>query len=72
MVEVKIKESSNIKSMFYDDVKKELLVFFNSMSLYVYKDISHEDFAELKKADENIGKIFYEKIRNNKKYEKIY
>ena len=70
MREVKIKDSSNIKSLFYFDGLKQLYVFFQSSSLYVYEDIEIEEVKKL--STEQGSKYFYDEIREKKKYTKRY
>lgn len=70
MREIKIKDSSNIKSLFYFDVLKQLYVFFQSSSLYVYDDIEVEEVNKL--SAEQGSKYFYDEIREKKNYTKRY
>ncbi|MGL5049760.1 MAG: KTSC domain-containing protein [Fusobacteriaceae bacterium] len=70
MREIKIIDSSNIKSVFYELKTKELFVFFNASSLYVYEEVEDKDVDELSK--EFGSKYFYDSIREKKKYKKRY
>lgn len=60
--------SSNIKSIFYDEDKKELLIFFHSGGLYKYHNISDKIFEQLKK-EENKTKYIKENLN---RFTKMY
>lgn len=56
-------ESTNIKSIFYDEGKKELYIFFKSNHLYIY-DFSIRMYDLFVSSDKN--QFFEEHIRNRK------
>lgn len=60
--------SSNIKSIFYDEQKSELLVFFHSGGLYKYFDVKETNIKKLKK-EENKTKYIKENLL---RFTKIY
>lgn len=68
MKEIKI-ESSNIKSIFYLELTKELYVFFKSGYLYIYYKVDSSIVEELG-LSKNKGKFFIENISSKYKYSK--
>lgn len=65
------KDSKNLKFALYDKDTEILYMYFNSHSLYKYMNFSIDNFKEFNDSDEK-GKYFYDKIRNEFKYEAIY
>jgi hypothetical protein len=70
MIEIKVKDSDNIKSIFYFQEKEELWVMFKSLGLYKYEKVTLKTVNELQNS-KDVGKYFYHKIRNVFKYRKI-
>lgn len=69
-MEIKIKESENIKTIFYFESTEELWVFFNSNSTYVYNNVPKNVVKKLKTSKEQ-GKFFYDNIREKFNFRKI-
>lgn len=67
-------ESSNIKSLFYDEIKNELLVFFKSKpSLYIYKNVDKSIYNKIKNMNkQDIGKYLKNNLFDTYNYKKIY
>lgn len=67
-------ESSNIKSLFYDEIKNELLVFFKSKpSLYIYKNVDKYIYNKIKNMNkQDIGKYLKNNLFDTYNYKKIY
>ena len=57
-------KSSVIKSLTYDENRKDLSVSFKSGKLYVYTPVSQQFFNKLQNA-ESKGKFFNKNIRDN-------
>lgn len=57
-------KSSVIKSLTYDENRKDLQVNFKSGKLYVYTPVSQQFFNKLSKT-ESKGKFFNQHIKNN-------
>lgn len=57
-------ESSNIKSVGYDETKRILEIEFTKGSVYQYSPVSSKGHSDLVNA-ESIGKHFAKHIRNN-------
>lgn len=57
-------KSSVIKSLTYDENRKDLQVSFKSGKLYVYTPVSQQFFNKLQNA-ESKGKFFNKNIKNN-------
>lgn len=70
MIEVNIKESNNLKKVFYDEYRKELWVVFNSDQIYKYDNVALDVISDFKLAEDS-GKFFYHNIRNKYKYKNI-
>lgn len=65
MFTIKIEDSDNIKSVFYSKQNRELWVFFQSLSLYVYKiDKDKEYIIDNFIKSKEKGKYFYKFIRD--------
>lgn len=64
-------DSSNIKNIFYDVDKKELLVFFHSGSMYKYFNVEENDIEKFNKEKEK-GKYFINVFSKKYEYKKIY
>lgn len=62
--EIKTNNSSSIKSIKYDETRKDLTVDFKSGRSYLYTPVSNEFFNKLNNSPSK-GKFFYENIRNN-------
>ena len=60
-------ESSNIKSVGYDEVTKTLEIEFKGSGVYQYKGVPKEIYEGFSKA-ESIGKYFYAKVKSNREY----
>lgn len=70
MIEIQI-DSSNIKSLFYNEINQELIVFFNSNSLYIYYDVNPKIIEKLRQSTEK-GRFFSEYIRDSFNYKRKY
>ncbi|MGL4425565.1 MAG: KTSC domain-containing protein [Cetobacterium sp.] len=70
MIEIKVVDSENIKSIFYFSEKEELWVMFNNLGLYKYEKVTLKTVDKLRVA-ENVGEYFYHNIRTKFKYSKI-
>lgn len=57
-------KSSVIKRLYFDNVRKDLKVYFRSNKVYVYTPVSEEFFNKLKNSPSK-GKFFNAYIRNN-------
>lgn len=64
--EVEVKGSSQIKTLLYDALKKELFIEFSNDTIYMYDPIDQQKFDKFK-ASPSKGKYFHEKIKSNKK-----
>lgn len=64
-------ESSNIVGEFYDEEKQMLYIKFKNQREYCYKNVSPEEFKDLKEA-ESFGKFLYAFIVNKKEFEEIW
>lgn len=62
--------SSQIKTIKYNDIDKELIVTFNTDKTYKYEDVSMQLFKDLISAD-SVGKFFNENIKKSHKYSLI-
>ena len=62
--------SSQIKTIKYNDIDKELIVTFNTDKVYKYEDVSMKLFKDLISAD-SVGKFFNENIKKSHKYSLI-
>ena len=69
VIEVLI-ESSNLKSAKYDTESKNLVVTFNSGSIYEYNNVPWEKFTKFRMSKSQ-GKYFNENISRSYKYTKI-
>jgi len=69
IIEVLI-ESSNLKSAKYDTESKNLVVTFNSGSIYEYNNVPWEKFTKFRMAKSQ-GKYFNESISRSYKYTKV-
>jgi hypothetical protein len=69
VIEVLI-ESSNLKSAKYDTESKNLVVTFNSGSIYEYNNVPWEKFTKFRMAKSQ-GKYFNESISRSYKYTKV-
>lgn len=67
MKKIKV-DSSNIKSIFYDGDRQELLIFFHSGNLYKYHNITENIVKELEK-EENKTKYIKENLN---RFTKMY
>lgn len=71
MKEIKVGDSTNIKTIFYYPEKGELWVFFKSNTLYIYSKVYSDIVVKLEKSNEK-GKFFSEYIRNSFDYIQKY
>jgi hypothetical protein len=62
--------SSNLKNAEYDLENKSLVVEFNNGVKYVYDDVPHEKFSQLR-LSESQGKFFNTEISKKYKYKKL-
>ena len=69
IIEVLI-ESSNLKSAAYNTESKDLVVIFNSGSIYEYNNVPWESFTKFRMAKSQ-GKYFNENISRGYKYTKL-
>ena len=63
-------ESSNLKSARYNTESKDLVVTFNSGSIYEYNNVPWEKFTKFRMAKSQ-GKYFNESISRSYKYTKV-
>lgn len=64
-------DSSNVKSIGYDEDTQELFVAFLNNSTYKYMDVPPEIFEEFKEAD-SAGKFLYRRIKQGGfEYERV-
>lgn len=70
MIEIPIKESKNLKKVYFENSKNELWVIFNSNQIYKYEEVKIDIVLELKES-KNSGEFFYNNIRDKFKYKKI-
>lgn len=64
-------ESSNIKSLAYNMSTKIAFVLFKNSSIYMYKDVTNEDYQELLSA-ESVGRHFQTIfLKKNREYIKL-
>ncbi len=59
-------KSSMLKSIDYDESKKELIVTFKSGKRYLYSDVTSDEYIGLMEAD-SVGKSLLETINPNHK-----
>lgn len=69
-MQMKAVKSGNIKKIGYAPESKKLRVQFSSGSEYDYDDVSQKEFDSFVGA-KSIGKHFFAKIRNMKKFTKL-
>lgn len=62
--------SSNLKKAEYDLENKTLVVEFNNGVKYIYDDVPHEKFSQLR-LSESQGKFFNTEISKKYKYKKL-
>lgn len=70
MIEIPVKESKNLKKVYFENSKNELWVIFNSNQIYKYEEVKIDTVLELKES-KNSGEFFYNNIRDKFKYKKI-
>lgn len=69
MIEIDIKESKNLKRVYFLSENNELWIFFNSNQIYKYENIPFDIILEFQRA-KNSGEFFYHNIRDKFKYKK--
>lgn len=69
MIEINTTRSSMLKTIAYDDSKKELIVTFASGGTYKYEEVPKSVFNEMINA-ESEGKYFLANIKGKYKFEK--
>lgn len=73
MLQIKVRDSKNIKIMYFDEPVNVLYVFFLTDELYSYQLPDNAVIIELMKRKEiDRGKFFYDNIRMTFPYEKRY
>lgn len=63
-------ESSNLRSVGYDEATQTLEIEFHRGGVYQYYDVPSEVYQELLRAP-SLGKYFYARIRNTYRYKRV-